>query len=191
MPVHSGMLSSHLCFCLPLLLPPGTVPCRIVLASPEDLVTCPSHFSLRRLLWSRSFRWVQCMPSSVSNLFVGVVVSVGDTEKLSEASHLHGLYPSLCVCCYCPRLRGISEYGHDQGAYKCDLWAERYIQHRQNFIIATPGRTLLFACVIFKHVPLCFCHNENLPWDHVFRRNAQKQHVFDIHFYRLTMFLLH
>ena len=38
-------------------------------------------------------------PSSVSHLFVGDVVSVGDAEELSEASHLHGLYPSLCVCC--------------------------------------------------------------------------------------------
>ena len=26
------------------------------------------------------------------------IVSVGDAEELSEASHLHGLYPSLCVC---------------------------------------------------------------------------------------------
>ena len=38
------------------------------------------------------------LPSSVSHLFVGDVVSVGDAEELSEASHLHGLYPSLCVC---------------------------------------------------------------------------------------------
>ena len=39
------------------------------------------------------------LPSSVSHLFVGDAVSVGDAEELSEASHLHGLYPSLCVCC--------------------------------------------------------------------------------------------
>ena len=37
------------------------------------------------------------LPSSVSHLFVGDVVSVGDAEELPEASHLHGLYPSLCV----------------------------------------------------------------------------------------------
>ena len=36
-PVHSLMLSSHLFFCLPLLLAPFTVPCRIVFAMPEDL----------------------------------------------------------------------------------------------------------------------------------------------------------
>ena len=31
------------------------------------------------------------LPSSVSHLFVGDVVSVGDAEEFSEASHLHGL----------------------------------------------------------------------------------------------------
>ena len=45
-PVHSLMLSSHRFLCLPL-LPPWTVPCRIVLASPDDRLTCPYHFSLR------------------------------------------------------------------------------------------------------------------------------------------------
>ena len=46
-PVHSLMLSSHRFLCLPLRLPPWTVPCRIVLVSPDDRVTCPYHFSLR------------------------------------------------------------------------------------------------------------------------------------------------
>ena len=41
------MLSSHRFLCLPLRLPPSTVPCKIVLASPDDRVTCPYHFSLR------------------------------------------------------------------------------------------------------------------------------------------------
>ena len=46
-PVHSVTLSSHLFFCLPLLLPLCTVPCRIIFASPVDLVLCPYHLSLR------------------------------------------------------------------------------------------------------------------------------------------------
>ena len=46
-PVHSLMLSSHHFLCLPLCLPPSTVLCRIVLASPDHYVTCPYHFSLR------------------------------------------------------------------------------------------------------------------------------------------------
>ena len=45
--VHFSMLSSHPFLCLPLRLPPCTVPCRIVLASPDDRVTCPYHSSLR------------------------------------------------------------------------------------------------------------------------------------------------
>ena len=44
-PVHSLMLSSHLFFCLPLLLAPFTVPCRIVFAMPEDLEMWPYHLS--------------------------------------------------------------------------------------------------------------------------------------------------
>ena len=39
------------------------------------------------------------LPSFVSHLFVCDVVSVGDADELPEASHLHGLYRSLCVCC--------------------------------------------------------------------------------------------
>ena len=38
-PVHSLILSSHLCCCLSLLLFPFTVSCRIVFAKPEDLET--------------------------------------------------------------------------------------------------------------------------------------------------------
>ena len=48
-PVHSGMLSSHLFLCLPRLLPPWTVPCMTVLASPVDLVMWPYHLSFRCL----------------------------------------------------------------------------------------------------------------------------------------------
>ena len=46
-PVHSLMLSSHLFFCLPRLLPPLTVPCKMVFARPDEWETCPYHCSLR------------------------------------------------------------------------------------------------------------------------------------------------
>ena len=46
-PVHSLMLSSHLFFCLHLLLAPFTVPCRIVFAMPEDLEMWPYHLRFR------------------------------------------------------------------------------------------------------------------------------------------------
>ena len=35
-PVHSLMLSPHLFFCLPCLLPPLIVPCKVVLARPDE-----------------------------------------------------------------------------------------------------------------------------------------------------------
>ena len=45
--VHSLMLSYRLFFFLPLLLPPFTVPCKMVLARPDERKTCLYHFSLR------------------------------------------------------------------------------------------------------------------------------------------------
>ena len=38
-PVHSLMLSSHLFLCLPCLLPPVTVPCKMVLATRDERET--------------------------------------------------------------------------------------------------------------------------------------------------------
>ena len=38
-PVHSLMLSSHLFLCLSCLLPPFTVPCKMILASPDERET--------------------------------------------------------------------------------------------------------------------------------------------------------
>ena len=52
--VHTLMLSSHRFLCLPLRLPPWTVPCKIVLASPDDRMACPYHFSLRLFTAVRS-----------------------------------------------------------------------------------------------------------------------------------------
>ena len=46
-PVHSLVLSSHLFFCLHLLLTPFTVPCRIVFTMPGDLQMWPYHLSFR------------------------------------------------------------------------------------------------------------------------------------------------
>ena len=45
--VHSLMLSSHLFFCLPLLLASFTVLCTIVFDMPEDLEMWPYHLSFR------------------------------------------------------------------------------------------------------------------------------------------------
>ena len=90
-PVHSQMLSSHRFLCLPLLLPPCTVPWRNVLARPEDLVMCPYYCSLRCFtivkssLWGptacrillRTSSFVMCslyeMPRSLLKLLISIV----------------------------------------------------------------------------------------------------------------------
>ena len=46
-PVHSLMLSSHLSLCLPCLLPHFTVPCKMVLARPDEWEARPYHCTLR------------------------------------------------------------------------------------------------------------------------------------------------
>ena len=51
-PVHSLMLSSHLFLCLPCLLPPFTVPCKMVLARPDEQEMWPYHCSCISLRWS-------------------------------------------------------------------------------------------------------------------------------------------
>ena len=45
-PVHSLTLSSQLFLCLPCLLPPFTVSCKMVSARPDERDTCPYHCSL-------------------------------------------------------------------------------------------------------------------------------------------------
>ena len=79
-PVHSLMLSSHLFFCLPLLLAPFTVPCRIVFAMPEDLEMWPYHLSflfftmVRRSLFTPTAFWILLRTYSfVTWSFVGNV----------------------------------------------------------------------------------------------------------------------
>ena len=64
MPVNSEMLSSHLFFCLPVRLPPGTVLCKIVLAIPDELDTCPYHCSLYFSLWLGDLLRPNCLPYS-------------------------------------------------------------------------------------------------------------------------------
>ena len=54
-PVYSLMLSPHLFLCLPCLLPPFTVPCKMVLARPDERESWPYHCSLRFLTIVRRF----------------------------------------------------------------------------------------------------------------------------------------
>ena len=90
-PVHSLMLSSHRFLCLPLRLPPCTVPSRIVLASPDDLVTCPYHFSLRLLTEVRR--------SSYGPMAFSILVLTSSYCPSNMQSESHGLIClDNCMC---------------------------------------------------------------------------------------------
>ena len=60
-PVHSLMLSSHLFLCLPRLHPPFTVPCKMVLARPNEREIWPYHCSL---CLSTMVKWSSCGQSA-------------------------------------------------------------------------------------------------------------------------------
>ena len=123
-PVHSLMLSSHLFLCLPLRPTPWTVPCRIVLASPDDCVMCPYHFSLHLFTEVKVFIRPDGAFSSGFHFLIGYVISVRDSEEFVETSHLQCLYPFLNICCYGPRFICIQKYGHGQGTHQSDLGAD-------------------------------------------------------------------
>ena len=65
-PVHSLMLSSHVFFCLSCRLAPLIVPCKMVLARPNEQETCPYHCSLRLFkIVRRSCGPIVCWTSSL------------------------------------------------------------------------------------------------------------------------------
>ena len=107
-PVHSLMLSSHLFSCLPLLLVPFTVPCRIVFAKPQNLEMWLYHLSFR---FFTMVKRSPCIVDSVANLLVRHMVFAGNVQKSPTASYLKGLDLSLENCCQGPALRGIKEGG--------------------------------------------------------------------------------
>ena len=67
-PVHSLMWSSCLFFCLPRLLSPFTVPCKMVLVRPDERETCPYHCSLVSLRQSGGLRVIRLPAGSCHKL---------------------------------------------------------------------------------------------------------------------------
>ena len=119
-PVHSLMLSSHLLFCLPCLLPPFTVPCKMVLARADELEICPYHFSLRLFTMVRRSScdpialWILAQTSLVVSwslyemriismariLLWSSAVRVHDSQALRHTSShmMNFLVHHVCVC---------------------------------------------------------------------------------------------
>ena len=83
-PVHSLMLSSHLFFCLALLLVPFTVPCRIVFAMPEDLEMWPYRLSF---CFFTMIRRSSCTPTAYWILLRTSSYVTWSLRKCSEVSY--------------------------------------------------------------------------------------------------------
>ena len=79
-PVHSLILSSHLFFCPPCRLRPFTVPCKMVLARPDERETCPYHCVVS-LRWSGGYRLRQRNPVYLPSFTNGATVSVTTVDK--------------------------------------------------------------------------------------------------------------
>ena len=108
-PVHSLMLSSHLFLCLPCLLPPFTVPCKMVLARPDGWETCLYHCSLHLFTMVRrsSCGLIACWILARTSLLV--------TWSLYEVCgilRLH-LIAMACIFLWSPAVRV-----HNSQAYK-------------------------------------------------------------------------
>ena len=72
-PVHSLMLSSHLFLCLPCLLPPFTMPCKMVLARQIIPLQFASLYDRQKI-----FMWSNCLLDLGTDLLVGNMVFVWD-----------------------------------------------------------------------------------------------------------------
>ena len=93
-PVHSLMLSSHLFLCLPCLLPPFTVPCKVVLARPGERKTwLPSQFA-SLYDGQEVFMWSDYLLDLGTDFIVGnmVLVFAKATGKILEKNqHLDSI----------------------------------------------------------------------------------------------------
>ena len=99
-PVHSFMLSSHLFFCLPLFLPPGTVPCSMVFDSPDDL---SGHNNMPEYIIIVIHR-IALIISSLHT--TGRITSIGNSSNISTYLHI-----SL-ICISVPHLHNSSSFAY-------------------------------------------------------------------------------
>ena len=102
--LHVISMLSHLFFCLPLLLAPFTVPCRIIFAMPEDLEMWLYHLSFR---FFTMVRRSSCTPTAFwIQLWHGRhMVFVGNVQR----SPIGDMWVSFRAC-YTPRKEKFGRY---------------------------------------------------------------------------------
>ena len=98
---------------------PFTVPCKMVLATPDKRDTCPYHCSLRlftmvrRSLCGPIACWILAQTSSLVTWSLYEIRCI-----LRVAPHFHGSHSSLQLWCESPWLTSIHEGGCDKGAHQ-------------------------------------------------------------------------
>ena len=119
-PVHSLILSSHRLICLPLLLFPFTMPCRIVFAKPKNLET-----------WHKAALFPCFWPYSPMAAWIFLRDSSLVTWSLNEMFNnlRYHLITKVCflLLCLCqgPWFTGILKHGNDKGAQQLHRWTMR------------------------------------------------------------------
>ena len=141
--VHSLMLSSHLFLCLPCLLPPFTVPCKKVLARPDDHETWPYHCSshlftmVRRSSCGPTACWILAQTSSLVTWSMYEMRSILQQHLISMA----------CILLWSSAVRV-----HDSQAYrKMDVTREHpssILELREILLSFKTGFNLVNAAVV-------------------------------------------
>ena len=136
-PVRSLMLSSNLFLCLPCLLPSFTVPCKMVLARPDEQETWPHHCSLhlfmmvRRSLCGLIACWILARTSLLVTWFLYEMCSILWQQPISIA----------CILLWSSAVRV-----HDSQAYrKMDATRE----HISRIYLSVPSYNW-YECTIHK-----------------------------------------
>ena len=112
-PVHSLIWSSHFFLCLPCLLPPFTLPCKMVLARPDERDTCPYHCSLRLFTIVRR--------SSCSSIACWILARTSSLVTWSLYEMRQPLISMACILLWSSAVRV-----HDSQAYrKMEVTRER------------------------------------------------------------------
>ena len=111
-PVHSLMLSSHLFLCPPCLLPPFTVPCKMVLTRPDERETWPYHCSLRLFTIVRS----PCGPIACWILARTSSLVAWSLYEMCSSLRQHLIYMACILLCI---LKAQHCYFCIQGARRC------------------------------------------------------------------------
>ena len=144
------MLSSHRFLCLSLRFPPCTVPCRTVLASPDDRMTCPFHFSLRLFTEVRSSYGPMAFPCLLFTSSLVMWSYIQGTEEFAETSPMPvSFYQCLLLCSSFHMHTKIWTWPRNTSVWSWSWW-------RNNFSQNTPLFVVVLDCLSWQRSKLWF-----------------------------------